>query len=124
MKSSLDRIAQREAGLARQLTSGQLSMIALGGAIGTGLFLGSKFAISFAGPSVILSYVIGGLIAVLLMGALAEMTVAHSTTGSFGAFAEHYINPFVGFLIKYLYWSCIVLAVGTEITAVGDYMQM
>lgn len=99
-------------------------MIALGGAIGTGLFLGSKFAISFAGPSVILSYVIGGLIAVLLMGALAEMTVAHSTTGSFGAFAEHYINPFVGFLIKYLYWSCIVLAVGTEITAVGDYMQM
>lgn len=86
--------------------------------------MGSKFAISFAGPSVIVSYAIGGLIAVMLMGALAEMTVAHSTTGSFGAFAEHYINPFTGFLLKYLYWSCIVLAVGTEITAVGNYMQM
>lgn len=124
MSSSLDRIAKREAGLSRELTSRQLGMIALGGAIGTGLFLGSKFAISFAGPSVIISYAIGGLIAVLLMGALSEMTVAHSTTGSFGAFAEHYINPFTGFMIKYLYWSCIVLAVGTEVTAVGNYMQM
>ncbi|MGP9783751.1 amino acid permease [Glutamicibacter sp. AOP12-B1-11] len=124
MSSSLERIKNREAGLSRQLSAKQLSMIALGGAIGTGLFLGSKFAISFAGPSVIISYAIGGFIAVLLMGALAEMTVAHSTTGSFGAFAEHYINPFTGFMLKYLYWSCIVLAVGTEITAVGDYMQM
>lgn len=124
MSSSLDRIKKREAGLSRQLTAAQLSMIALGGAIGTGLFLGSKFAISFAGPSVILSYAIGGIIAVLLMGALSEMTVAHATTGSFGAFAEHYINPFAGFMIKYLYWSCIVLAVGTEVTAVGEYMQM
>lgn len=58
------------------------------------------------------------------MGALAEMTVARPPTGSFGAFAEHYINPFAGFMIKYLYWSCIVLAVGTEVTAIGDYMQM
>ncbi|WP_334122367.1 amino acid permease [Glutamicibacter sp.] len=55
---------------------------------------------------------------------MAEMTVARPTTGSFGAFAEHYINPFAGFMIKYLYWSCIVLAVGTEVTAIGDYMQM
>ncbi|WP_313810557.1 amino acid permease [Glutamicibacter sp.] len=124
MSSSMDRIQQRESGLSRQLTSRQLSMIALGGAIGTGLFLGSKFAISFAGPSVLISYAIGGLIAVMLMGALAEMTVARPTTGSFGAFAEHYINPFAGFMIKYLYWSCIVLAVGTEVTAIGDYMQM
>ncbi len=80
-------------------------MIALRGAIGTGLFWGSKFAISFAGPRVLLSYVIGGLVAVMLMGALAEMSVAHSTTGSFGAFAEHYIFPLAGFLTRYLYWS-------------------
>ena len=58
------------------------------------------------------------------MGALHEMKLAHSTIGPFGASTKHYINPFVGFLIKYLYWSCIVLAAGTEITAAGDYMQM
>lgn len=124
MPDSFDQIKERESGLKRELTSPQLTMIALGGAIGTGLFLGSKFAISFAGPSVLLSYVIAGLVAVMLMGALAEMTVAHSTTGSFGAFAEHYISPLAGFMTKYLYWSCIVLAVGTEVTAIGDYMKL
>ncbi|TWP37947.1 amino acid permease [Leekyejoonella antrihumi] len=123
MSDTFDDIQQREQGLSRQLSARQLSMIALGGAIGTGLFLGSKTAIGEAGPSVIISYVIGGFIALLLMGALAEMTVAHSTTGSFGAYAEHYLGSFAGYMLKYLYWSCIVLAVGTEITAVGDYMQ-
>lgn len=124
MPDTFDQITEREKGLKRELTGPQLTMIALGGAIGTGLFLGSKFAISFAGPSVLLSYVIAGLVAVMLMGALAEMTVAHSTTGSFGAFAEHYISPLAGFVTKYLYWSCIVLAVGTEVTAIGDYMKL
>jgi len=116
------QIAQREQGLARKLTAGQMSMIAIGGAIGTGLFLGSRFAIGFAGPSVIISYAIGGLITLMLMGCLAEMTVAHSTSGSFGAYAEHYISPLAGFLVRYAYWSCIVLAVGTEVTAVAQYM--
>jgi len=116
------QIAEREQGLQRRLSAGQMSMIAIGGAIGTGLFLGSKFAIGFAGPSVILSYAIGGVIALLLMGCLAEMTVAHSTSGSFGAYAEHYISPLAGFLVRYSYWSCIVLAVGTEVTAVAEYM--
>lgn len=98
-------------------------MIAIGGAIGTGLFLGSKFAIAYAGPAVIISYIIGGAIALMLMGCLAEMTVEHPTSGSFGAYAEHYINPLAGFIVRYSYWSCIVLAVGTEVTAVADYMQ-
>lgn len=124
MSDTFEHIKVREQGLKRELTSGQLTMIALGGAIGTGLFLGSKFAISFAGPSVLLSYMIGGLVAVALMGALAEMTVAHSTTGSFGAFAEHYVSPLAGFVTKYLYWSCVVLAIGTEVTAIGDYMKL
>jgi AAT family amino acid transporter len=119
---SFEQIQDRERGLRQKLTSQQMSMIAIGGAIGTGLFLGSKFAIGFAGPSVILSYAIGGLIALLLMGCLAEMTVAHTTSGSFGAYAEWYINPLAGFLVRYAYWSCIVLAIGTEVTAVGDYM--
>jgi AAT family amino acid transporter len=73
----LDAILQRERGLHQGLSSGQLSMIAIGSAIGTGLFLGSGMAIGFAGPSVLVSYAIGGLIALLLMGCLAEMAVAH-----------------------------------------------
>ncbi len=99
-------------------------MIAIGGAIGTGLFLGSAFAIRLAGPSVLVSYVIAAVIALLLMGCLAEMTVAHPISGSFGAFAGHYLGPLAGFLVRYSYWSAIVLAVGTEVTAIAVYMRL
>ncbi len=116
-------IVERESGLRRTLTARKLSMIAIGGAIGTGLFLGSGFAIGVAGPSVLISYAIGALIALLLMGCLAEMTVTHPTTGSFGTYAEHYISPLAGFMVRYAYWTCIVLAVGTEVTAVALYMK-
>ncbi|MDN7144196.1 amino acid permease [Pseudomonas sp. JQ170] len=121
--SSFDNLVQREQGLKQSLSSGQLSMIAIGGAIGTGLFLGSGFAIGFAGPSVLLSYGIGAVIALLLMGCLAEMTVRHPTSGSFGSFAEFYVAPWFGFLIRYAYWASIVFAVGTEITAAAMYMK-
>ena len=120
---SFDHIAQRERGLHRRLTAGQMSMIAIGGAIGTGLFLGSKFAIGYAGPGVIVSYAIGGVITILLMGCLAEMTVAHPTSGSFGAYAEHYVGPLAGYLVRWAYWAAIVMAVGTEVTAVAEYMR-
>jgi L-asparagine transporter-like permease len=116
-------IVQRESGLHRTLSAAKLTMIAIGGAIGTGLFLGSGFAIGTAGPSVLVSYAIGALIALLLMGCLAEMSVAHPTTGSFGAYAEHYVGPLAGFMVRYAYWTCIVLAVGTEVTAVALYMK-
>lgn len=118
-----ESISKREHGLRRQLTAGQMSMIAIGGAIGTGLFMGSAFAIGFAGPSVLLSYAIGALITLLLMGCLAEMTVAHSTSGSFGAYTEYYVSPLAGFLVRYAYWAAIVLAVGAEVTAVAMYMK-
>lgn len=121
--SSFEQLVDREKGLKQSLTSGQLSMIAIGGAIGTGLFLGSGFAIGFAGPSVLVSYGIGALIALLLMGCLAEMTVRHPTSGSFGSFAEFYVSPGFGFAIRYAYWSSIVFAVGTEITAAAMYMK-
>ncbi len=122
-KPGFAQITEREKGLKRSLSSGQMSMIAIGGAIGTGLFLGSGFAIGFAGPAVLVSYAIGAVVAFLLMGCLAEMTVAHPTSGSFGAWAEFYIDPLAGFLVRYAYWSCIVLAVGTEVTAVAIYMR-
>lgn len=117
------KIAQRQGGLKQQLTAGQMSMLAIGGAIGTGLFLGSAYAIQMAGPSVLLSYLIGGVIALLLMGCLAEMTSEHPTSGSFGDYAEFYLSPLCGYLVRYSYWSCVVLAVGTEVTAIGMYMQ-
>ena len=118
-----DRIIEREGGLRRGLSARRMTMIAIGGAIGTGLFLGSGFAISLAGPAVLVSYCIGALIALLLIGCLAEMTVAHPTSGSFGAYAEYYLGPLAGFLVRYSYWTCIVLAVGTEVTAVALYMH-
>src|SRR3977135_2639567 len=121
--TSFDNIIERERGLRRSLSARRLTMIAIGGAIGTGLFLGSGFAISLAGPGVLVRYAIGAVVALLLMGCLAEMTVAHPTSGSFGAYAECLIGPFAGFLVRYAYWSCIVLAVGTEVTAVALYMR-
>ncbi len=127
MKSSppshFDAITKREEGLRRDLSSRQLAMIAIGGAIGTGLFLGSKFAIGFAGPAVLISYLIGAIITLLLMGCMAEMTVAHPTSGSFGAWAEFYLSPLSGFLVRFAYWAGIVFALGTEITAVAVYMR-
>jgi len=122
-ETSFDNIIERERGLRRELSARRLTMIAIGGAIGTGLFLGSGFAISLAGPGVLVSYAFGALIALLLMGCLAEMTVAHPTSGSFGVYAEYYLGPLAGFLVRYAYWTCIVLAVGTEVTAVALYMR-
>src|SRR5882762_7313729 len=122
-ETSFENIIERERGLRRSLSARRMTMIAIGGAIGTGLFLGSGFAISLAGPGVLVSYAIGAVIALLLMGCLAEMTVAHPTSGSFGAYAEFYIGPLAGFLVRYAYWSCIVFAVGTEVTAIAVYMR-
>ena len=111
MNSLLDTfssLAERESGLQRTLNAGKLSMIALGGTIGTGLFLGIGFAINLAGPAVILSYLLGAGITLLLVGCLAEMAVAHPVAGSFGACAGHYIGPFAGFLVRYAYWITMV----------------
>ena len=109
--------------LSRQLTGSQLSMIGIGGAIGTGLFLGSSLAVRVAGPGVILSYAIGAAIALLLMGALSEMAVAHPTAGSFGVYAEIYLNRWSGFVVRYTYWAAQCVAIGGEATAIAIYCQ-
>ncbi len=116
-------VENQEAGLKRKLTSGQVSMIALGGAIGTGLFLGSALSVRAAGPGVILSYAVGAVIALLVMWALAEMAVAHPVAGSFGVYAEIYLNPWAGFVIRYSYWLAQVVAIGSEIVAVSIYFK-
>src|SRR6202050_4557034 len=109
--------------LSRQLTSGQLGMIAIGGAIGTGLFLGSSLAVRIAGPAVIISYLIGAAIALLFMSALSEMAVAHPTAGSFGVYAEIYVNAWAGFTVRYTYWAAQCIAIGGEATAIAIYCQ-
>ncbi len=116
-------IVAREEGLRRGLSARKLSMISIGGAIGTGLFLGSGFAISLAGPGVLLSYLIGAVVALLMVGCLAEMTLVHPLTGSFGAYAEYYVGPLAGFIVRWCYWTGNVLAIGTEVTAVAVYMK-
>src|ERR1700745_2928541 len=121
--NGFSHIIEREDAIKRTMSARRMSMIAIGGAIGTGLFLGSGFAISLAGPAVLLSYLVGALIALLLMGCLAEMTIAHPTSGSFGAYAEYYLGPLAGFLVRYAYWTGNVLAVGTEVTAIALYMH-
>ncbi len=119
---SADLIANEE-GLERQLSERQLSMIAIGGAIGTGLFLGSALAVRTAGPGVILSYIFASGIALLLMYCLSEMAVAHPTAGSFGVYADLYLSPWAGFVVRYTYWAAQSIAIGGEAVAAAIYTQ-
>ena len=116
-------ILERESGLRRNLTPRQLSMIALGGSIGTGLFLGSAISVRLAGPGVILSYAAAGTIALCAMWALGELTVAHPVAGSFGVHAELYIHPWAGFAVRYSYWLAQVINIGSEVVAASIYCR-
>jgi AAT family amino acid transporter len=116
-------IDAREAGLHRELSARQISMIALGGAIGTGLFLGSAVSVKLAGPGVIISYAAASLVALALMWALAEMTLVHPVAGSFGIFAEIYLHPWAGFAIRYSYWLGTSVAIGSEVVAISIYCR-
>lgn len=118
-----NRLVERERGLQRGLTQAQLTMIGIGGAIGTGLFYGSGFAVGMAGPGVLVSYLIAALVALIMMGALSEMAVTHPTAGSFGTYAEMYLGGLAGWTVRYTYWFCQVIAVGGEVIAAAVYMQ-
>jgi L-asparagine transporter-like permease len=111
-----------ESGLTRGLSKTQIVMIGLGGAIGTGLFMGSGLAIGYAGPAVILSYALAGFVALVMVFSLSEMAVVHPTAGSFGTYAEAYLNPWAGFVVRYTYWIAQVIAIGGEAVAAGLYM--
>ena len=113
----------REAGLRHSLPRAQLLMIGLGGAIGTGLFAGSGMAIGYAGPAVLISYAVAALIAAAMVLSLSEMAVMHPAAGSFGTYAEIYLNPFAGFVARSTYWFAQVIAIAGEATAAGLYMQ-
>src|SRR5262245_42107978 len=117
-------IVARESGLQRNLSPAQLAMLGLGSAIGTGLFLGSAISVRLAGPAVILSFVAAALIALPMMWALAEMSAAHPTAGSFGLFAEMYLHPWAGFAIRLTYWLCMMVVVGSEVVAASIYCRL
>ena len=109
--------------LSRQLSAAQQAAMALGGAIGTGLFLASGLSVNVAGPAVILSYVIVAGISLLLGRALTEMAVAHPTAGAFGVYAGMYISPFAGYAVRVSYWLMEVIATGAQLVAASIYMS-
>jgi len=110
-------------GLHRRLNQRQLTMMAIGGAIGVGLFLGSSVTIGLAGPAVILSYLLGAGIALIMSYVLAEMAVVHPVAGAFGVYAETYLNRWAGFAVRATYGAAQIIAIGAEVTAAGIYIS-
>ncbi len=111
-----------EQGLHHQLTVGQMTMVAVGGSIGTGLLLGSAAALEIAGPSVILSYIVAAFIAYTVAMALGELASLHPAAGSFGVYGELYLNQYLGFLCRAGYWASIAFSIGAELVASATYM--
>jgi gamma-aminobutyrate permease len=99
--------------LTHGLKQRHLSMIALGGVIGAGLFVGSGTAIAAAGPAAILAYAASGLLVMLVMRMLGEMSAAHPSSGSFSTHAERAIGPWAGFTVGWIFWFllCVVVAI-------------
>ncbi|MDC8759450.1 amino acid permease [Janthinobacterium fluminis] len=111
-----------EQGLHRGLGERQIRLMALGAAIGVGLFLGSGNAIKMAGPGIMLSYIIGGAVIFMIMRALGEMAVHNPVAGSFSRYAQDYIGPLAGYLTGWNYWFLWLVTCVAEITAVAIYM--
>ncbi|WP_369789747.1 amino acid permease [Rouxiella sp. WC2420] len=114
---------QKDGQLKRGLKNRHIQLIALGGAIGTGLFLGIAQTIKMAGPSVLLGYAIAGIIAFFIMRQLGEMVVQEPVAGSFSHFANKYWGSLAGFMSGWNYWVLYVLVSMAELTAVGIYVQ-
>ena len=110
--------------LRRALTQRQLTMMTIGGAIGVGLFLGSSVTIRLAGPGVILSYLFSAVIALIVAYSIAEMAVTHPVAGSFGVYAQTYLNEWSGFAVRVTYVFVQILAIGAEVTAVAIYFSV
>ncbi|MFK9094594.1 amino acid permease [Bacillus salipaludis] len=110
--------------LKRAMKSRHLFMMSLGGIIGTGLFLGSGYAIGEAGPAgAILAYLVGGLLMYLAMVCLGELSVVMPVSGSFQAHATKFIGPATGFVVGWIYWLSWALYVGLEFVAAGLLMK-
>lgn len=108
--------------LKRGLTTRHIRFMALGSAIGTGLFYGSADAIKLAGPSVLLAYLVGGIVAFIIMRALGEMSVNNPQSGSFSRYAQDYLGPMAGYITGWTYCFEILIVAIADVTAFGIYM--
>ncbi|WP_433718784.1 amino acid permease [Microbacterium laevaniformans] len=110
--------------LQRSMDARHLIMIALGGVIGSGLFLSSGYTINQAGPlGAIIAYLVGAVVVYLVMACLGELAIAYPVSGAFHIYAARSIGPATGFTTAWLYWLCWVVALGSEFTAAGILMQ-
>lgn len=101
-----------------------LIMIAMGGVIGSGLFLSSGYTISQAGPlGAVIAYLVGAFVVYLVMACLGELAIAYPVSGAFHIYASRSIGPATGFATAWLYWLCWAVAIGSEFTASGLLMQ-
>lgn len=109
--------------LARGLKARHIELIALGGTIGVGLFMGSASTIKWAGPSVLLAYMLAGIVMFFVMRIMGEMLFLEPVTGSFATYAHKYISPWAGYLTAWCYWFLWVTVGMSEVTAIGIYMN-
>jgi amino acid transporter, AAT family len=113
---------KREQGLQHRLSAGQMTMVAVGGSIGTGLLLGSASAIGIAGPAVILSFVLAAFLSWIVTMALGELASTHPAAGAFGIYGDLYLSEWAGFVARAGYWAAIAISIGAELVASATYM--
>jgi len=116
-------MSQSSPSLSRNLHNRHIQLIAIGGTIGVGLFLGSAKAIHHAGPGLLLAYALGGVAIFFIMRALGELLTYRPVAGSFATYAEEFCGPFPGFVTGWSYWFAWVVTVMAEITAIGIYVR-
>jgi len=116
------KITEQSEDLHRGLSTRQLTMISIGGVIGVGMFLGSGSTVKLAGPGVVLSYFLGGVIMFLVMLALGEMSVYKPVAGSFRVYAHDALGPYAGYLVGVTYALCWMVVMSAEIIAASTYM--
>ena len=109
--------------LQRELSNRHIQLIAIGGAIGTGLFLGAGESIHLAGPSILLTYIIVGFVLFMFMRAMGEMLLSNLGFKSFADIAHKHIGPLAGFIVGWTYWLTWIISGMAEITAVAKYVD-
>ncbi|MGY5138351.1 amino acid permease, partial [Streptomyces nigrescens] len=122
-QDSPDAGQNSESVLSHGLKQRHLSMIALGGVIGAGLFVGSGVGIAAAGPAIVLLFMGTGALVMLIMRMLGEMSAARPSTGSFSVHAEEEIGSWAGTTSGWMYWLMLCAGVAAEATAAGTIMH-